>query len=101
MVFKCKMCGGDLRIIEGQTVCECEYCGSRQTVPALDSEKKATLFSRANRLRAMCEFDKAYSVYESIVADYPEEAEKSPNTSIRKKSGNVDRLCMRMSRGQG
>ena len=74
-VFKCKMCGGDLRIIEGQTVCECEYCGSRQTVPALDSEKKATLFSRANRLRAMCEFDKAYSVYESIVADFPEEAE--------------------------
>ncbi len=74
-VFKCKMCGGDLSIIEGQTVCECEYCGSRQTVPTLDSEKKVTLFSRANRLRAMCEFDKAYSLYESIVADYPEEAE--------------------------
>ncbi|MBR2605764.1 MAG: TIR domain-containing protein [Clostridia bacterium] len=74
-VFKCKMCGGDLRIIEGQTVCECEYCGSRQTVPMLDSEKKVTLFARANRLRSMCEFDKAYSVYESIVADFPEEAE--------------------------
>ena len=74
-VFKCKMCGGDLSIIEGQTVCECEYCGSRQTVPTLDSEKKVTLFSRANRLRAMCEFDKAYSLYESIVADFPEEAE--------------------------
>lgn len=74
-VFKCKMCGGSLSIIEGQTVCECEYCGSRQTVPTLDNEKKITLFARANRLRAMCEFDKAYSVYESIVADFPEEAE--------------------------
>lgn len=74
-VLKCKMCGGDLIIIEGQTVCECEYCGSRQTVPTLDNEKKITLYTRANRLRSMCEFDKAYSVYESIVADFPEEAE--------------------------
>ena len=51
-VFKCKMCGGDLSIIEGQTVCECEYCCSRQTVPTLDNEKKITLFARANRLRS-------------------------------------------------
>ncbi len=34
-----------------------------------------TLFARANRLRSACEFDKAASVYESIVADFPEEAE--------------------------
>ena len=39
-VFKCKMCGGDLHITEGMTVCECEYCGSVQTVPQLDDEKK-------------------------------------------------------------
>ena len=74
-VVKCKMCGGDLRLIEGQSVAECEYCGSRQTVPTADSEKKLTLFARANRLRASCEFDKAVGVYESIVADFPEEAE--------------------------
>ncbi len=74
-VIKCKMCGGDLRLIEGQSVAECEYCGSRQTVPTADSEKKLTLFARANRLRASCEFDKAAGVYESIVADFPEEAE--------------------------
>lgn len=74
-VIKCKMCGGDLRLVEGQSVAECEYCGSRQTVPTADSEKKLTLFARANRLRASCEFDKAAGVYESIVADFPEEAE--------------------------
>ena len=74
-VIKCKMCGGDLQIIEGETVAECEYCGTKQTVPKVDDEKKLTLFSRANRLRLACEFDKAASVYESIVADYPEEAE--------------------------
>lgn len=39
-VFKCKMCGGNLEVQEGMTVCECEYCGSIQTVPQLDDEKK-------------------------------------------------------------
>ena len=70
-ILKCKMCGGDLNVAEGQTVCECDYCGSKQTVPALDNEKKLTLFTRANRLRLMCEFDKAYNVYESIVSEFP------------------------------
>jgi len=74
-VLKCKMCGGDLNPEAGASVCECEYCGSRQTIPAVDNEKKLTLFARANRLRLECEFDKAFGVYESIVAEYPEEAE--------------------------
>lgn len=69
------MCGGDLEITEGMTVCECEYCGSRQTVPSVDNEKKVNLFTRANRLRAACEFDKAAGVYESIVTEFQEEAE--------------------------
>ena len=73
--LKCKMCGGDLQIAEGMTVAECEYCGTRQTVPNVDNEKKLTLFGRANRLRMACEFDKAAGVYESIVAEFPEEAE--------------------------
>ena len=74
-VIKCKMCGGDLILVEGQSVAECEYCGSKQTVPSGDNEKKLTLFGRAGRLRAACEFDKAAGIYEAIVADFPEEAE--------------------------
>lgn len=74
-VFKCKMCGGDIDLTEGSSVAVCEYCGTKQTVPTADNEKKMTLFTRANRLRSACEFDKAASVYESIVADFPEEAE--------------------------
>ena len=74
-LFKCKMCGGNLEVQEGMTVCECEYCGSVQTVPQLDDEKKIALFTRANRLRNACEFDKAAGVYETIIADFPEEAE--------------------------
>ena len=73
--IQCKMCGGDLSLQDNCTVAECEYCGSVQTVPNVDNEKKLNLFSRANRLRANCEFDKAAGVYESIVADFPEEAE--------------------------
>lgn len=74
-VLKCKMCGGNLEVQEGMHICECEYCGSVQTVPALDNEKKITLFARANRLRSAGEFDKASGVYESIVTEFPEEAE--------------------------
>ncbi|MBQ3979570.1 MAG: hypothetical protein II634_02105, partial [Lachnospiraceae bacterium] len=74
-VIKCKMCGGDLELVPDSTVCECAYCGTRQTVPAADDEKKLKLFERANRLRRACEFDKAAGVYESIVADFDTEAE--------------------------
>ncbi len=74
-VLKCKMCGGSLDVTEGMTVCECEYCGTLQTVPSLDNEKKLTLFGRANRLRLSCEFDKAAGIYENIVSEFPEEGE--------------------------
>jgi len=65
----------DLNLTPDMTVAECEYCGTKQTVPTADNEKKITLFGRANRLRLACEFDKAASIYESIVAEFPEEAE--------------------------
>ena len=75
MIIKCKMCGGDLNIQEGNPICECEFCGTQQTVPQLDDEKKANLFNRANKLRMSADFDKAATVYASITAEYPEEAE--------------------------
>ncbi len=74
-IIKCKMCGGDLVLTEGSTIAECEYCGTVQTVPAADNEKKLVLFERAERLRKACDFDKAATVYESIVADFRQEAE--------------------------
>ena len=70
-IFKCKMCGGDLDVREGNTVCECEYCGTKQTVPTADNDKKVNAFNRANHLRSICDFDKAAGVYESIVTDFP------------------------------
>ncbi len=75
-ILKCKMCGGDLEIgANTDTILECEYCGTKQTVPNVDNEKKLNLFNRANRLRINCEFDKAAAIYESIIAEFPEESE--------------------------
>ena len=75
ITFKCKMCGGELNITEGSNICECESCGTQQTIPSADNEKKINLFNRANRLRINAEFDKAATVYASITAEFPEEAE--------------------------
>ena len=74
-ILKCKMCGGDLNVTEGMSVCKCDYCDTKQTVPVADDEKKLNLFNRATRLRIGGEFDKASALYESLVAEFPEEAE--------------------------
>ena len=74
-VLKCKMCGGNLEFLDDATVAECDHCGRKQTVPHVEDEKMVALFTRANRLRFTCEFDKAAGVYETIIADFPEEAE--------------------------
>ena len=74
-ILKCKMCGGTLEQIGGSSVVVCEYCGTRQTVPLLDDEKKIQLFDRANSYRSNCEFDKASLLYEEILSEYPDNAE--------------------------
>ena len=74
--LRCKKCGGDLNIIDTESsLCECEYCGSKETLPTMDNEKLMKLYDRANRLRMSNEFDKAASVYESIVEESDIEAE--------------------------
>lgn len=74
-VFKCKMCGGNLEVTEGMTVCECEYCGTNQTVPRLDSERKSNLYDRANHFRRNNDFDKAIGIYEQILNEDNADAE--------------------------
>ena len=75
VMIKCKMCGGDLLLAEGSTIATCDYCGTQQTVPTADNDKKLSLFTRANKLRFACDFDKAAGIYESIAAEFPDEAE--------------------------
>jgi len=61
------MCGGDLEVNEGVTIAECEYCGTKQTVPKAMDENLQNLFNRANILRIKSEFDKAEKLYEKII----------------------------------
>ena len=74
-IYKCKMCGGTIDVQEGQNVVTCEFCGTTQTVHSFDNEKKTTYFRRAEALRYKCEFDKAAGIYETIVSEFPKEAE--------------------------
>lgn len=75
MIYKCKMCGGSLDIKGNESVCTCEYCGTKQTLPKLDDEKKANLYDRANHLRMNNDFDKAASIYEQILSEDNSDAE--------------------------
>ena len=74
-VFKCKMCGGTLEIQNNESVAICEYCGTKQTLPRLDTDKRANLYDRANHFRRNNEFDKALSIYEQILNEDGTDAE--------------------------
>lgn len=74
-IFKCKMCGGTLEFNPGDTVAVCDSCGTKQTLPRLDGDKKANLYDRANHFRRNNEYDKAMSIYEQILAEDSTDAE--------------------------
>ena len=68
-VLICKMCGGNLEITEGMTTTKCPYCGTNQTLPKLDDEKRLRLYDRANHFRRSNDYDKAMAVYEQILSE--------------------------------
>ena len=74
-VYKCKMCGGTLEVTDNQSVAECDYCGTKQTLPTAQDETLQKLFNRANILRMKSEFDKAAELYEKLIQMKPDEAE--------------------------
>ncbi len=73
-IFKCKMCGGTLEV-NNETVAVCQYCGTKQTLPKLDDDRKANLYDRANHFRRNNEFDKAMGIYEQILNEDNSDAE--------------------------
>ena len=75
MIIKCKMCGGDLHPAENATTCACEFCGTMQTIPKLDSDRRLNLYDRANHFRRNNEYDKAMGIFEQILQDDRTDAE--------------------------
>ncbi len=73
--FKCKMCGGELHVNPGESVAVCEYCGTTQTLPRLDDDRRANLYDRANHFRRNNDFDKAAGIYEQILNEDKTDAE--------------------------
>ena len=74
-VFKCKMCGGTIEFEQGATVGVCDSCGTKQTLPRLDDDRKANLYDRANHFRRSNDFDKAMGIYEQILNEDSTDAE--------------------------
>ena len=74
-IFKCKCCTGNLDVTEGTYIVECDYCGTKQTVPSSRDENIQNLFNRATTLRLKSEFDKAESIYERIIQADEEQSE--------------------------
>ncbi len=75
MVFKCKMCDATLKFNPGDSVTECEYCGTMQSLPKYDDERIGNLYNRAEHYRKNNEFDKAQALYEEIVNEHPQDAD--------------------------
>ena len=74
-LFKCKMCGGTIEFEEGSSVGVCDSCGTKQTLPRLDTERKANLYDRADHFRRSNDFDKAAGIFEQILNEDPTDAE--------------------------
>ncbi len=74
-VFKCKMCGGTIDFDQGSTIGVCDHCGTKQTLPRLDNDRKQNLYDRANHYRRNNDFDKAMGIYEQILNEDTTDAE--------------------------
>ncbi len=75
IIYKCKMCGGTIELTDNKSTAICEYCGTQQTLPKLDNERKVNLYDRANHFRRNNEFDKARAIYENILNEDSTDAE--------------------------
>ena len=64
--LSCQCCGAPLKL--GNSVCPCDYCGATNIVSG-STGKYIDLLNRANKLRQQCEFDRAFRVYDEILAE--------------------------------
>ena len=74
-VLKCKICGGSLEITGQASVCVCQYCGTKQTLPKLADDHRSSLYERADHFRRSNDFDKAINIYEQILNEDNTDAE--------------------------
>lgn len=67
VVYKCKMCGGDITPNADGKTGKCQYCGALQTLPKEQNDKLQNLLNRANDFRLNSNFDRAIYEYEQML----------------------------------
>ena len=67
-IYTCKMCGGQLKAEPGTSICTCDFCSTRQTLPLIDDEQAALMINRAHHFRQLGDFDKAADTYTRLIA---------------------------------
>lgn len=93
-VYNCKMCGAPLNIEDGMTVCECEYCGTWQSLPKIGDEKRLAQINRANYFRQNGDFERAERIYEELIenldaAANAAAAEQAKNSDASSETGGI------------
>ena len=82
-IYKCKMCGADLNLKEGDKITTCDYCGTKQTISTINDDKILKLISRGNAYRLAGDFDKAQVIFEQLISE-KEDAENYWNLLLCK-----------------
>lgn len=67
VVYKCKICGGEIQPNEDGRIGKCLYCGAVQTLPKEKDDKVSNILNRANDYRINCDFDRAIYEYEKVM----------------------------------
>lgn len=75
MIFKCKVCGGSLDVVQGDRTAICEYCGIKQSISSFIQPKIQEIYDIANNYLAHNEFDKAENLYNQILLENKDNAD--------------------------
>ena len=75
MVFKCKMCGASLNVTDATSMCECEYCGTKQTFLDRKSNENDTgnLLKLGHLALEDKNWKKAEAFFDSVLLDNAED----------------------------
>ena len=74
-VFHCKMCGGAMDVRPDAFAARCGHCGTHQTLPKLDTQRRENLYDCAGHFLRCGDFDKADAVCRRILSEEPADAE--------------------------
>ena len=66
-VFRCKMCGGSLKMAPDKKTGTCEFCGAEQTTPTITDASVASMYEKASSLRRNNDYDAASDAYSKVL----------------------------------